>query len=169
MNNILSVFQSFRTILCVCPHCGEIMRLSDLHLKYSGKAPETWLDTYESEIVGLMKREEMFETQENELREKAIERGRKKVPELVEKCLCPEFKKLKYDPYDIKAIMHPVDFVVFDGLNGGQELKSVTFLSRKPSNNEQKTIIESIEKTVDKRDYEWKVARITFDAKIRYE
>jgi len=169
MNDILSVFQSFRTILCVCPHCSEIMRLSDLHLKYTGKAPKTWLDTYESKTVHLMEKEELFKTQEKELREKSIERGRKKVPKLVEKCLCPEFKKLKYDPYDIKAIMHPVDFIVFDGLNEGQELKSITFLSRKPSNHEQKTIIESIGKTVDKGDYEWKVARITLDAKIRYE
>lgn len=169
MNDILSVFQSFRTILCVCPHCGEIMRLSDLHLKYTGKAPKTWLDTYESNTIHLMEKEELFKTQEKELREKSIERGRKKVPELVEKCLCPEFKKLEYNPYDIKAIMHPVDFIVFDGLNEGQELKSITLLSRKPSNHEQETIIESIGKTVDNGDYEWKVARITLDAKIRYE
>jgi predicted Holliday junction resolvase-like endonuclease len=169
MNDILGVFQSFRRILCVCPHCGEIRRLSDLHLKYAGKAPKTWLDTYESKIVRLMEKEELFKTQEKEIREKSIERGRKKVPKLVEKCLCPEFKNLKYDPYDIKAIMHPVDFIVFDGLNEGQELESITFLSRKPLNQEQKTIIGSIGKTVDNGDYEWKVARITLDAKIRYE
>ena len=169
MNDLLDVFQSFRRILCVCPCCGKMMRLSDLHLKYSGKAPKTWLDKHESKLLTLGKKEELFEGKESEMREKSIERGRKQVPRLINKCLSPQFRKLKYDPYDIKAIMHPVDFIVFDGLNTKEKVKNVTFLSMKTSNREQNIILESIRKTVNKKKYDWKVARITIDGKVDFE
>lgn len=146
-----------------------MMRLSDLHLKYSGKAPKTWLDKHESKLLTLEKKEELFEEKESEMRKKSIERGRKQVPALIKKCLNPQFRKLKYDPYDIKAIMHPVDFIVFDGLNKKEKVKNVTFLSMKTSNREQNIILESIRKTVNKKKYDWKVARITIDGKVDFE
>lgn len=31
MSELLDVFQSFRRVLCVCPCCGEMVRLSDLN------------------------------------------------------------------------------------------------------------------------------------------
>jgi predicted Holliday junction resolvase-like endonuclease len=169
MSELLGIFQSFRRILCVCPCCGEMMRLSDLHLKYFGRAPKTWLDTYDHKLLAFERKERLFEEKEKEMREKSIERGRKKVPQLIRKCLCPEFKRLKYDPYDIKAIMHPVDFIVFDGLNQGEGLKSITFLSRKAPNQEQGMILGSMRKTVSKKNYDWKVARITMDGKVSLE
>ncbi|MGB9842216.1 MAG: Holliday junction resolvase-like protein [Candidatus Bathyarchaeales archaeon] len=169
MSELLNIFQSFRKILCLCPCCGEMLRLSDLHLRYTGKAPKTWLDKYEQKLMVLQRKEELFEEKERELRDKAIERGRKKVPRLIERCLCSEFRKMKYDPYDIKAIMHPVDFIVFDGLNQRDEIKSITFLSRKPVNQEQVKIIESMKNTISKNSYEWKVARITLDGKVTFE
>ena len=169
MIDLLDLFQSFRGTLCICPFCGELMRLSDLHLKYTGKAPRTWLDNYDSRLLSLGKKEQAFEEKESEMREKSVERGRKKVPTLIRKCLCPEFKKLEYDPYDIKAIMHPVEFIVFDGLNDGVELRNVTFLSRKTSDEEQNVILKSMRETLDKKNYDWKVSRITMDGKVEFE
>ncbi len=142
------------------------MRLSDLHLQYTGKAPRTWLDKHESQVLSFQKKEALFAEKEREIREKSIERGRKQVPPLIRKCLCPEFKTLKYDPYDIKPLMHPVDFVVFDGLNEGDGVKNVTFLSRKPSNSDLNMILGSIKKTVQKNSYDWKVARISLDGQV---
>ena len=169
MIDFLDVFQSFRRVLCICPCCGEMMRLSDLHPKYTGKAPRTWLDKYDLRLLSQEKKEKLFKEKESEMREKSIERGRKKVPRLIRKCLCPEFRKLEYNPYDIKAIMHPVDFIVFDGLNDKVELKNVTFLSRETSDQEQNVILESIRKTLDKKNYDWKVSRITMDGKVEFE
>jgi predicted Holliday junction resolvase-like endonuclease len=168
MKELIDVFQSFRKILCVCPCCGEIVRMSDLHLKYSGKAPKTWLDKYELGFTSLQEKERLFEEKEAELREKAIERGRKKVPFMVRNCLCSEFKKLEYDPYDVKAVMDPVDFVVFDGLNAGQEIKNIIFLSRRP-HSAMRTVTDSIRQAVDKGNYDWKVARITTTGKVNFE
>ena len=81
-------------------------------------------------FLRLQEKEQVFEVKEADLREKAIERGRSKVPIMIKNCLCSEFKELEYDPYDIKAIIDPVDFVVFDGLNQGTQVQSVTFLAK---------------------------------------
>ena len=168
MNELLDAFQSFRRILCVYPCCGEIVRMSDLHLKYSGKSPKTWLDEYELQLLELEGKEQAFGAKEATLRERAIERGRNKVPLMVKNCLCPEFKELEYDPYDIKAIMDPVDFIVFDGLNQGKQVQSVTFLA-KPTNPQMSEVTETIKTAVSKGSYDWKVARITTDGKVDFE
>jgi Predicted secreted endonuclease distantly related to archaeal Holliday junction resolvase len=139
--------------------------MSDLHLKYSGKSPKTWLDKYELQVLELEEKEQVFAAKEAELREKAIERGRNKVPVMVKNCLCPEFKKLEYDPYDIKAIMDPVDFIVFDGLNQGKQVQSVTFLA-KPTNSQMCEVTKTIKTAVSKGSYDWKVARITTTGKV---
>ena len=169
MNELLQTFQSFRRILCICPCCGEMMRLSDLHLRYTGKAPKTWLDKHEQKLLALQKRKDRFDEKEREIRNKSVERGRKKVPSLIKKCLCPEFASLNYDPYDIKALMHPVDFVVFNGLNKGRGLENVILLSRKSSYKEENLSLNSIRKTVENENYDWKVARITMDGKVDFE
>lgn len=168
MNNLLDTFQSFRTILCLCPNCKEIMRLSDLHLRYIGKAPKTWLDSHDQSLLKLQEKEKSFEEEKEKLRKQSVERGRKQVPQLVKKCLCPEFRSLTYDPYDIKAIMHPVDFIVFDGMNA-KDMKSVTLLSRKPSDKVQSRVLASIGKAIDENNYSWKIARITLDGKVSIE
>lgn len=168
MSSLLQTFQSFRRILCICPSCGEMIRLSELHLRYTGKAPKTWLDEFESRVTMFQQKKHAFKEKEDEMTERSIERGRKQVPALIRKCLCPEFRQLKYNPYEIKAIMHPVDFVVFDGLNEG-ELNGITFLSRKTKDKEQKTIVHSIERTIANKDYDWKVTRISTDGRVSME
>jgi len=75
VNNTLNLFQSFRTILCVCPHCRDVLRLSDLHLAYKGAAPRTWLDTYDTKIRTIERKEELFEEKEGKLRDAAAERA----------------------------------------------------------------------------------------------
>jgi hypothetical protein len=37
------------------------MRLSDLHLRYTGKAPKTWLDSYDQSLLELQGKEKSFE------------------------------------------------------------------------------------------------------------
>jgi predicted Holliday junction resolvase-like endonuclease len=168
MKDLIDAFQSFRKILCVCSCCGEIVRVSDLHLQYKGKVAKTWLDNYELDLVSLGEKEQKFEEKEEELRQKSIERGRAKVPHLVKKCLCDDFKELSYDPYDMKAVMDPVDFVVFDGLNEGKEVRNVTFLTRTPSTI-MRPVIQSLKITIDNGNYDWKVARISTEGKVEFE
>jgi predicted Holliday junction resolvase-like endonuclease len=163
------MFQSFRGILCICPCCGDILRLSDLRLTYKGKPFKTWLDTHDSKIMSLEKKIEKFDEKEQEIRDKATERGRKKVEKHICKLMCNEIAKLKYNPYDIKAIWHPVDYVVFNGMNNKDKVQDITFLSKKTNDTNLNRIRNTVKECVEKKKYEWMIARISVDGKMKLE
>jgi predicted Holliday junction resolvase-like endonuclease len=163
---LVDSFQDLRTILCVCPCCGELVRASELHLSSHGKAPKTWLDDYDAELSRLEKREEEFETSVAEVKQAAIERGRKIVVERASSCLDSSISCFNYDPYDIKALFHPVDFVVFNGLNACEGLEDITFLTRERRGD---ALQKSVAKVVKDGKYSWKVARVAEDGGVDYE
>lgn len=70
-------FQEFRKILCVCPDCGKIVRLSDLKLKSKTETDTTWFDYYEYRERLISGREAEFDAVKGELREAARAEGRK--------------------------------------------------------------------------------------------
>ena len=76
-----------------------------------------------------------------------------------------EFAKLKYDPYDIKAILHPIEFIVFDGMNK-EEMNNVVLLAKKSSNPYLQEIQKRISRTVEDKKYDWKVLRAGLDGEI---
>ncbi len=152
----------------MCPKCNNIMHLSELHLRAKGKAPKTWLDTYNSKVEAIERKEEKFEDQESSIREKARERGRARVPQLIRKSMDERFAKLKYDPYDIKALLHPIDFVVFNGMNK-DKMKDVVLMSRKTSNKNLLQLHKGIIRAVGDKAYDWKVVRVSEDGTVEYE
>jgi len=166
--SFLENFHNMKIVLCVCPKCNSLMRLSDLHLRSKEKAPKTWLDVHESKISIVERKEDKFDDEESAIREKAIERGRAKVPGIISKSLDDKFAKLKYDPYDIKALLHPIDFVVFDGMNK-DKMKDVVLLSRKTTNKNLLQFHNGIARAVDDKAYDWKVIRVSEDGKVEYE
>ena len=97
----------------------------------------------------------------------AVERGRARVPGLVKKSMDVQFATMKYDPYDIKALLHPVEFVVFDGMNKGQ-VDDVVLLSRNSANENMQALMKSISNTVEEKRYDWKVARVSLDGDIEF-
>ena len=135
INSVLKTFQQFKSVLCICPHCSSLLRLSDLqNLRTTIPAPKTWLDSYELMEKKIQRKEELLSTKENqlyskeeEMREKSRERGRKKVLTTVMKSMQSMILK-KYNPYDIKPILHPVDFVIYHG-NQNKHITDVIFLS----------------------------------------
>jgi predicted Holliday junction resolvase-like endonuclease len=169
MNDILFMFQSFRRILCVCPCCGDIVRIGDLTLFYKGKPFKTWLDMYESKILNLERKGEKFDEKEQDIRDKAAEKGRKKVEKRICKMMCSEIMQMKYNPYDIKAIWHPVDYVVFNGMNNKDKVSDITFLSRKNDDVNLNNIRKTVKECVENKKYEWMVARISTDGKMEIE
>jgi len=166
--DLVSAFQSFRTVLCICPECKEIHRLSDLKIEYAGKVPTTWLDQLGTKNANLDEKEEIFEEKENDLRKAAAERGRKKVWSLIQKSMNPKLAKLGFNPYDIKTIMHPVDYVLFDGMND-EELREVTFLSTATTCPSLVAARHQLRQVIKEQKYEWQVARVGIDGKISYE
>jgi predicted Holliday junction resolvase-like endonuclease len=169
IGDLVDLFQSFRTILCLCPHCGDMVRLSDLKLKHKGAAPRTWLDTYATNLRRLEKKEQLFEEKEASLRKAAIARGRARVPKMIRKCIDEAIASYNYNPYDIKALLHPVDFVVFNGLNDGEKLEDISFLSKRTSSESLNRLRTSLDSSIDGERYDWQVARVSIDGKVELE
>ena len=145
--------------------CGELVRLSDFSFTYKGRAPRTWLDTHETKLRKLERKEEKFQEEEEEIREAARERGRKRIPGVIRK-IDPTFVKLKYHPKDVKALTHPVDFIAFEGLDGGDDVRNVTFIGRSRRLPRLTLIRSSIRKAIDGKDLEWQTLRVDAEGHI---
>ena len=79
-----------------------------------------------------------------------------------------KFAKLKYDPYGIKALLHPIDFVVFDG-NHKEMMKDIVLMTRKTHNENLLQLHKGIARAVKDRKYDWKVVRVSEDGQVDYE
>ena len=174
-DSFLNIFQQLKTVLCLCPHCASLLRVSQLHLRSTAPAPRTWLDDYDEQkqklqIKGdkISRKEEKLYSQEDEMREKSRERGRKKVVTTVLKSMDDYFSKKKYNPYDIKPIIHPVDFVIFNG-DRDKLVKEVVFLSKKSKNPSLAKLQKSVGECVKNKKYDFKVARISNEGKVVFE
>jgi len=167
-DSILEIFNHFKTILCMCPKCNNLMRLSDLHLRAEEKVPLTWLDEYETKIDNIEDGEDIFSQEERKIRDEAKERGRAQVPKIIKKSLDEKFAKLNYDPYDIKAILHPIDFVIFNGMNN-KKLEDVVLLSRSTNNPNLQVLHKGIANAVQDKRYDWKVLRVSAEGSVEYE
>lgn len=162
-------FQQFRKILCVCPSCETIVRVSDLKLKVKGDATKTWLDDYERKCKAMDTKEEKFEEVASKLREVSVKKGRKEAEIAFNKAINPAFKLLKFDPFDIKPILNPVDFIVFKDMDKKEVVNDIVFLSetcKNPILNELRTQIKNV---IKKEKYDWQVARIGKEGEISLE
>jgi len=162
-------FQQFREILCVCPDCGAIVRVSDLKLMVKGKGVKTWLDTYEDKCGLMDKKEEKFEEVRGKLREEAVKKGRKEAEKVFNKAINPTFKALKYDPFDIKPILNPIDFIIFKDMNRKEVVNDIVLLSEKLKNPILNKIRTQVKNCVEKKEYDWQVARINEKGNISIE
>jgi len=162
-------FQEFRKILCVCPECGEIVRVSDLKLKDKGRVEKTWLDDYDHRSLQMDKKEEEFNEIESELREAAVEKGRKEAQKVFNKAINADLRKLKLDPYDIKPILNPVDFLVFKDMNRKDLISDIVFLSKKIENQNINRLRVQVKKVIEDKNYEWLVARINNTGQMALE
>jgi predicted Holliday junction resolvase-like endonuclease len=162
-------FQEFRKILCVCPECGKIVRLSDLKLKTKAKTEDTWLDYYEYRERLLSGREAEFDAIKGDLRAAAVAEGRKQAEVVFNQAIKQDFRKMKYDPTDIKPVLNPVDFVVFQDMNKKEEITDLVFLSKKLKNPIINKLRTQVKASIKKKNYEWLVARIDNEGKIEFE
>jgi predicted Holliday junction resolvase-like endonuclease len=162
-------FQEFRKILCVCPECGEIVRVSDLRLKSKVKVKKTWLDDYEDRSLQMDKNEEEFNEIESKLREAAVEKGRKAAQKVFNKAIKADLRKLKLDPYDIKPILNPVDYLVFKDMNSKDIISNIVFLSKQLENQNINRLRAQVKNVIEVKNYEWLIARIDNTGQIELE
>ncbi|MEK6986553.1 MAG: Holliday junction resolvase-like protein, partial [Candidatus Thermoplasmatota archaeon] len=71
-----------------------------------------------------------FQGREEEIREDSVSRSRSTLSGKFLEQLAPHFPDFPYDPTDLRFLGTPVDYIVFDGLSGG-EVAEVVFLEVK--------------------------------------
>lgn len=168
VQSFVDMFNQLKTVHCMCPNCDGLMRVSDLKLISKEKTEKTWLDTLDTKTKQIDSKEDKFAEEENNIREESRKRGREQVPKLINKSLNKNFLKLKYDPYDVKAILHPVDFVAFKGMNEGQ-VENVTLLSNKNASPHMQSIHRAIAEAIKTKSYDWKVLHVAEDGEVTYK
>ena len=167
--DLFTEFQELRKILCLCPCCNTLVRVSDLHLRIMGAGVKTWLDDYERKQLLLAKKVEAFDEKEDKLREKAVEKGRKEAQRVFNNAISPEFKSLKLDPFDLKPILNPVDFIAFNGMNRLETVNNLTLLWKRSDIPSLNPVRKQIQDAIAHKRFEWKVARIDEKGSIIFE
>ena len=113
MTNEFSTFYNTRqSILCSCPKCNAILRLSQLYIVSEAKEKKTWLDDYEEKVRKFQEKQGVVEQEASAIKDAAVKRGREQVPKMVISSLSDKVVSTKYDPYDIKPINHPIDYII---------------------------------------------------------
>ncbi|MFC0772670.1 Holliday junction resolvase-like protein [Terrimonas alba] len=165
---VLEFYSALRQIFGVCPECDEIIRLSDGKLYQKQKPENDWKENIDREIYKLELLEEKIEEKIKTAREAAREAGRKAAKKIIRK-IDPIFHPLGLDCNDCKVIFHPVDFVVFKGMNstsGDCSIKELLLLDKNSKNGESLSVQKSIEKAIHNENYEWLTLRIENNGNI---
>jgi predicted Holliday junction resolvase-like endonuclease len=169
MTEVFEEFQQFRKILCVCPCCGDLVRVSDLRLKAKGPVIKTWLDEYAVKEQKIAKKEAAFAEEAEKLRELAREKGRKAAEEIFQGAVCPSLRSLSLDPFDVKPILHPIDFIVFKGMTKEESISDIILLTREHNCPSINPIREQIKTAISNHKYDWQIARISEEGQITLE
>ena len=187
-SSTFDLFHHAQRILCKCPECDEISRLSKIRIKSGKKSKPTWLDEYEDSMDEYYTDKNEYNRTKEVEKAKLTAKGRKQVAKdvkkIMKKSLLPNYQKImNYDPYDIKVIGNPVDLVVFDGAtkikekvksSGAKSLtkkdvvKEVVLLSKKTSNPYLKKLHKSIDEVIQNKEYEWKTANV-LEGNVEFE
>ncbi len=165
---ILDFYSSLRHIFGVCPCCGEIFRLSDCKL-YQKKKPENdWKEELDKEIDRLDNLEEKILAKIESSKEAARTLGRKNADKLVRK-IDKIFLPLNLNCNDCKVIFHPVDFIVFNGMNnnnGDCLIKEIMFLDKDNKSGQYLKLQKGIESTVKNKRFDWLTLRVETNGQI---
>jgi predicted Holliday junction resolvase-like endonuclease len=150
-----------RHIFSVCPICGVVHRLSDLQIARKGDYQPDWLDKIDKQQDKLVMVQTDLEEKKKELRLAALERGEAtELPKLLQR-VAPMFVKWKTNPRDVRTIFNPVEFVVFDGMNG-DGVRSVSLVHIGGRNS----IIRDIERAIERKDCGWKTLQVADDGTV---
>lgn len=169
MEEFARTINGIQQLLVVCPCCGEIFRLVEGKFIFPRRKPKKsrYLDlvALEHEVSTqdsrLLEAEARFEEKLEAQRERLREVGRKLAKDRLA-VIDPTFSGNDVNPQDVKAIMHPVEYIVFHGM-ADRSIKSVEFVSRAPRNRRQESIVNSVEATIKSGDIAFEVLRMKDD------
>ena len=159
-NPVVSLFALKSQIFGVCPCCDELFRLSDCELFARSRPPSTWFDRLEEQEIRLEEREEALEARLEDLREAARSKGRRRAQRTVEK-VDRIFSPQKLHADDAKTICHPIDYVVFDGLNHRAAVSRLVLLDREPDSPARERLQGSVRRAVEQGNFVWRELHVS--------
>jgi len=167
-SEMVKFFSLQRQIFGICPNCSEFFRLSDTNVFLKRKPVPDWMDRIDKEKERLKELEEKLEEKKGELQEKAREKGRKQAQKAIRK-IDPVFAPRELNADDAKVIFHPIDYIVFKGMKDSDSIKGILLLDRQAKDGNHRAVQKSIEKVVERENYEWQTLRVQEDGKIKAE
>ncbi len=100
-----------------------------------------------------------FRDRERDVRVESVRRSRAALSGQFLEKLAPHFPDFPYDPTDVRFLGTPVDYVVFDGLSGG-EVEEIVFLEVKSGTSGLTTKERRVREAVATGAVRWEVYRI---------
>jgi predicted Holliday junction resolvase-like endonuclease len=167
-DDIFEFFAIQRNIFGICPHSGDLFRLSDCKIYLETKPTKDWLDLINRDDDRITRAEEKLDEIEETMRETARKRGRRLAQQRVRR-IDRVFTPRRLNPDDAKVIFHPVDYVVFKGMKSNGPMEEIVFLDRDTRSPERRRIQRSIEQVLETERYEWMTVRIREDGTIKEE
>lgn len=167
-SDILKFFSLQRQIFGICPNSEQFFRLSDCKVYIKTRPTKDWMDNFDLESKRLDVMEARIGEKEEALREKAREKGRKEANRLVRK-IDKVFTPRKLNPDDAKVVFHPIDYIVFNGMKNGDSIRNIVLLDRQTRSSAHRRLQYSIEKTIERGNYDWLTLRVLEDGSIKEE
>ena len=167
-SDILKLFTLQRQLFGVCPKCNDLFRLSDSKIYLKKKPVSDWMDELGLKSERLGRLSEKLDEKKEELRERAREKGRREAQRVIRR-IDPVFTPRKLNPDDAKVIFHPIDYVVFSGMKKGSSISNIVLLDRQEKEKSHRSLQRSIERVIERDNYEWQTLRVKEDGKIKVE
>jgi len=127
---------------------------------------QDWLKTIDLENRRLDAAEQRLEEKRSAIQESARELGRRQALKATRK-IDRVFKPRRLNADDSKVIFHPVDFVVFNGMKLGPSIRNIILLDRQTRDVGHRAIQRSIERAIERENYEWQTLRESRQAEFR--
>jgi len=166
-NQLIRFFQLQRQIFGVCPHTGNVFRLSECHIYVKNKPEPDWLQKIEAEQTRIDNISLKLDERKKSVAEEAKVIGRKEADNAVRK-FDRVFKPKKLNADDSKVIFHPIDYIVFNGMKTGL-MKNIILMDRAKETASEKQVQRSIAKVVEQQNYEWVTLRVEDNGNIKQE
>lgn len=159
----LTLLHEGRHIFVVCPKCSLVHRLSDLQLRRRARYDPDWLDRIQRQQDSVARRLEDLESRARELRARAKEKAeQEELPKRI-RDLLPWVERHALDPRDVRVLVNPTEFVVFEGMNSSDGVHSITFLATRSPQN----AIENLDRVVKTRSLRWNTLRVSDDGVVQ--
>jgi predicted Holliday junction resolvase-like endonuclease len=170
MNVLIQTIDGIQEILAICPCCGEIFRLVEGKFLFPQKRQRTCdymqVVSLENEAYAaedqLLDLEQAFKEDLEKQRSHLQEIGRKQARTRL-MTIDPVFSGNDINPQDVKAIMDPVEYIIFHGHKSDDGCGCVELVSRSPIGKKQETITSSIQMAIERGNVEFETLRMKND------